>query len=77
MRKASLGNTWAQQQFEYYSSSVCSLTDQSFLLISQFPGGESAIVSFSRDVSSKGKENGHVGSGGGRLTEQKQRREGL
>ena len=46
MRKASLGNTWAQQQFEYYSSSVCSLTDQSFLLISQFPGGESAYRFF-------------------------------
>lgn len=46
MRKASLGNTWAQQQFEYYSSSVCSLTDQSFLLILQFPGGESAYRFF-------------------------------
>ena len=32
-RKASLGNTWAQQRFEYYSSSVRSLKDQSFLLI--------------------------------------------
>ena len=46
MRKASLGSTWAQQRFEYYSSSVCSLTDQSFLLILQFPGGESAYRFF-------------------------------
>ena len=32
-RKASLGNTWAQQRFEYYRSSVRLLTEQSFLPI--------------------------------------------
>lgn len=62
-RKASFGNTLAQHGLNTAAFLYVLLQTNPFCLSLQFSGGESTY-SFSRDTSSKGKENGDIGSGG-------------